>query len=164
MTALDWTLAALLGVSVLIGLWRGLVRTLIGLVGWAGGGVLALRHGARVGEYAQFLPEGMRYPAGMITIMVASVIFAAIVGMMMAALLKSVGLRPGDRLLGAVFGLARGLAIAALMALAGDVSGLSRRPEWQSALCAPMLSILAEQARSLMPVSSMISRSPPRTS
>ncbi len=164
MTALDWTIAALIGLSTLFGFWRGLLRTLIGLLGWAGGGVLALRHGAQVGEHAQFLPEGMRSLAGMTTIMVVSVIVAAVAGMMMSALLKSVGLRPGDRLLGAVFGLARGVAIAALLALAGDYTGLSRRPEWQTALSAPMLAILAEQARLFVPVSSIIRRSPPRTS
>ncbi len=164
MTALDWSVIAVLGVSMLFGAWRGLVRTLIGLAGWVGGGVLAFRHGALVGQYAQFLPDELRPVAGMIVIMLGTVIFAALVGLMCSALLSSVGLKPGDRLLGAVFGLARGAAIVTIIALLGDYTGVSRRLQWQSSVCAPLLAMLADEARSLVPVSSMIRRSLPRKS
>jgi membrane protein required for colicin V production len=157
--ALDVTVLAILALSVLLGLWRGLARTLIGLAGWVGGVLLAARYGAEAGALAAFLPEGIRTLAGMAGVLLATLVVAFVVGLFVTMLLRSAGLGLGDRLLGALFGLARALAILVAVALVGEITGLVTAPAWQAASSARWLAILADEARPLVPPSVMIPRS-----
>lgn len=161
MQALDVTVSVILGLSVLMGLWRGLARTLIGLAGWVCGFMLAARYGAQAGAFATFLPESIRTLAGMAAVLVIALVGAFVLGRLIALLVRSVGLGPGDRLLGALFGLARALAILAGVALVAEMTGLTAEPGWKTAFSAHWLAILADEARPLLPSSVMISRSLP---
>ncbi|WP_086922937.1 CvpA family protein [Variovorax sp. JS1663] len=117
MTALDWIAIVLLVVSMLFGLVRGLVFEVILLAGWVAAFLCAQWFAADVGAWLPFGdPEGSwRYAAGFVLVFVAVAFGVGLVASLTRKLIAAVGLRPVDRLLGAVFGLARG-AVALLVA------------------------------------------------
>jgi membrane protein required for colicin V production len=58
-------------------------------------------------------------------------------------LLKSAGLGLEDRLLGSVFGLARGVLIVMVMVLLAGLTALPRQPAWSDAMLSPPLEAFA---------------------
>ena len=69
MDAVDWILLAVLGVSVLLGMWRGLFREVISLAGWIAGFWLAQAWAPEAGGWLplQGASEVLRYLAGTAT-------------------------------------------------------------------------------------------------
>ena len=112
-TAVDWAIIAVLGLSILLSLWRGFVREAVSLAGWLAAFVIANMF---VGEMATFLQQWIanvtgRYVAAYALLFAGMLIVAGIVGKLSAQVVKVTGLTLLDRLLGTVFGFARGIII-----------------------------------------------------
>jgi membrane protein required for colicin V production len=128
LTYWDYAVLIVALLSVILGLLRGLVRTLAALASW----VLALL-GAMV-----LAPMALGWWAGIPSGLVAKA-------------LSWVGLGSLDRLLGALFGIARALVILAVMVAAAVVSGLNQSEEWQSSYARPLLDELAARVDPWLP-------------
>ena len=120
MNWLDVVLGLILSLSFIAAAWNGLSREVIRLLA-LGGGIVAgmwwyedlaihLRPYVENTEMASF--------AAFLSIVVGSLVAGAIVARMLGKLLHWTGLRWFDRLLGAAFGLVRGLLIATAVVLA----------------------------------------------
>ena len=112
-SAVDWAIIVVLGLSLLLSLWRGFVREAVSLAGWIAAFVIANMF---VGEMATFLQQWIanvtgRYVAAYALLFVGMLLVAGIVGKLSAQVIKVTGLTLLDRLLGTVFGLARGIII-----------------------------------------------------
>lgn len=134
MSAVDLFLLLVLLVSVLLGLWRGLVRELLSLAGWVAAFLLAQ---SLAGWTAQRLPlqdfaEPLRYAAGFITVFVVTAFAAGLLSWLIGRLVDSVGLQPVDRVLGAGFGLLRGLVMLLALALLVNMTPLKQQEGWQA--------------------------------
>lgn len=123
MPALDWFFATTLLLSMLLGAWRGLIFELISLLGWIAALVLGRWF---AGDVAALLPlagasDTLRHVVGFLLVFVALVMLGSFLAVVAKKLLTSVGLRPADRALGALFGVCRGglllLLISALVNL-----------------------------------------------
>ena len=129
LSAFDWFLAILIAASVLGALRRGFIRTVFSLVGvlagllLAGWNYLALaRHlSPPIANFAA--AQGVAF----LVILVAVALAASLLAGLMRRAVALVGLGLVDRLLGALFGLARGVlaASAVVMALTAFVPGAS---------------------------------------
>lgn len=113
MPALDWIFLAVLLASLALGVWRGLVYEVLSVLAWIVAFVLAQWLAPDV---AQRLPmsgatEMIRYAAGFALVFIATVFVSGLVAWLMKKLVESVGLRPMDRVLGAAFGLVRGVIL-----------------------------------------------------
>ncbi len=113
-TAVDWAIIAVLGLSILLSLWRGFVREAVSLAGWIAAFVIANMF---VGEMAAFLQQWIanvtgRYVAAYALLFAGMLMVAGIAGKLSAQVVKVTGLTLLDRLLGTVFGLVRGIIIA----------------------------------------------------
>ncbi len=141
MTALDVALVAVVALSVIVGLWRGLVRSLVSLVAWIAAALLAIRWGPTVAATL----AGWQFPAqlapivGLLLVFLGVVIVGAACGYLVARLLHAVGLGVADRLLGAAFGLVRGVLLLAVFALIAGFTALPRSDWWQNSVVAPQL-------------------------
>jgi len=117
---LDWTLVTILVVSVFGGLVRGFARVAIGLVA----AILGILAGLWFyGIVAYYLVPYLRTRAlanfvGFLVIFVLCLVAGALLGRLVAVLLRWSGLGWMDRLLGAGFGAVRGLIIGAAAVLA----------------------------------------------
>lgn len=130
----DWVFLGVLLVSLLLGVWRGLVFELLSLVNWMAAFFLAQWWAADV---AQHLPmsgagEGVRYAAGFAVVFLLAVLAGGLLAALAKKLLSSVGLAPVDRTLGAAFGLVRGVVIVLAATVVVSMTPLKTAPWWQA--------------------------------
>lgn len=141
MTGLDWITCGVLLVSLLLGLWRGLVYEVLSLLSWLAAFIVAqwfapeLAVRLALGELA----EPLRYAAAFVLLF----ILVAFAGGMVAALVKkvvsAVGLRPVDRALGMVFGVARAMILLLALTVVARLTPLGSSAAWRDSVVAPYL-------------------------
>ena len=72
--------------------------------------------------------------AGGALVVVGVLILAALLRYLLRELLRAAGLGATDRFFGALFGIARGLAVAFVVVLIGGLAGVAKEPWWRDAL------------------------------
>lgn len=139
MNWIDCTILGVLALSVLVGLWRGLVSEVISLAGWIAAFWLAWTLGPLVA--AQF-EHSISLPAARILLgyglcFVVVLIVGALLRFIARRLLWSTGLGGLDRLLGMVFGFARGVLLVTLVVFLAGFTALTREAGWQQSVLLP---------------------------
>ena len=153
MTAFDYAVLAVLGLSLLLGVWRGLASEVLALAAWIvaflAGKMLAPEMAPLFGEWIR--EPALRYAAafGVIAVLVLAV--AAIARLLLSKLLRAVGLGPLDRFLGAAFGVARGGLIVMLLVLIGGMTTQPQEAWWREAKLAPPLETAALASKPWLP-------------
>lgn len=153
MTWVDYAVFGVIAVSVLWGAWRGLVREIISLAGWVIAFLAANLFAAPVSD---LLPAALENPklrtaAAFAAVFLGALVLATLAGLVLSKLVKAVGLGGLDRLLGALFGLARaGLVVAALTLLAG-LTSLPTQPAWKQSLTGGLLAQAGNALRVWLP-------------
>ena len=145
LNAADWLIISVVGVSALLSLMRGFIKEALSLIGWLLAFFLAIMFSERL---ALLLQHSVQNPAGRYILAFAILFVATLIAMgLLAKLLHSLiefaGLGALDRVLGMVFGFARGV----LIVLAGVVTlrpalGLDRYPWWGDSLLLPHLLLM----------------------
>jgi membrane protein required for colicin V production len=138
MTAFDYVVIAVVIGSVIVALMRGLVAEMLSLGTWLLAFWCAKEFAPLV---ADKLPgglggEGMRLVMGFVLLFFLVWLACALGRVVLTGLLDSVGLGGVNRLLGGVFGFARGLLLVTILVLLGGLSDLPKKPMWQEALLA----------------------------
>jgi membrane protein required for colicin V production len=136
MLALDWIFAAVLLVSVLLGLWRGLVYEVLSLLSWLVA-LVAARYFAV--DVAMWLPmqgssDTLRYVVGFVLVFIAVVLVGSLIAVVFKKLMTTVGLRPVDRVLGALFGALRGGLLLLLATAVVSATPLKSSAAWQESV------------------------------
>lgn len=167
--ALSWVdlaLAALLLISIGIGLWRGLVFEVMSLAGWV---VAYFAASPLAPVVVDLLPDAMTAQLGpavlhMVALVIAFV-FVLIVWSLATRLVKTLihatPLSVVDRLGGAGFGALRGVFIALLLVLVIGASPLAESATWQASRAAPVLGGVLRDLSPLLPepIARFVSRS-----
>lgn len=153
MPALDWVFLAVLLASLLLGAWRGLVDEVLSLLSWVAAFVVAQWLAPTV---ASRLPmsgatEMMRYAAGFVLVFIAVVLAVGLLVWLLKKLLESIGLRPVDRVLGAAFGLARGLVIVLAVTVVMEMTPLKNAAWWKESKGAEVSVAVLKQLRPVLP-------------
>jgi len=140
----DYLIIAVLALSVLIGLWRGLISEVLALAIWIAAFWVAMTFGPSVAaffEHSISLPSA-RYLVGYGLCFLAVLIAGALLRFVVSRLIESTGLSGTDRLLGMVFGLARGVLLVTLAVFLIGFTAFTRDPWWrQSTLVPPFQSM-----------------------
>jgi membrane protein required for colicin V production len=122
MTVFDFIVLALIGASVVSGALRGLVRALITGVALMVGLFVAARGYETAGNLLRAFDvvesSAAAHAGGFLLIVLVALALGFIVGRLIAGGLKRARLEWFDRVLGAVFGFVRGLAVCSIMYLA----------------------------------------------
>ncbi len=135
----DYIIIGILGLSIMVGLWRGLVSEVLALaiwiaafwVAWVFGPTLAVRF-ERVIE----LPSARIIVAYAICF-VAVLILGALLRFVVSRLIEGTGLSGTDRLLGMLFGFARGVLLVTLLVFLLGFTAFTRDPWWQQSVLLP---------------------------
>jgi len=148
---LDWVVMALLAVSVLLGLWRGLVYEVLSVLNWLAAFVLAQWLAPRA---AALMPlsragESIQYAAGFAVVFIAALFAGGFLAWGISKLVAAVGLRPVDRALGGLFGVVRGVVAVLAIAVVVHLAGLDRGLWWTESKTA---GVAAAALRGLKPV------------
>jgi membrane protein required for colicin V production len=153
MTWLDYALIAVVGISALIGIWRGLVREVFALAGWIAAIAVAMLFAA---EAARLIPADFATPL-VRTVIAFTVLFVAILmtvslaGLLFTKAVRAVGLGLADRTLGGVFGFARGALILLVIVLAAGLTAVPKEPFWREAKLAAPLETAAIAVKPYLP-------------
>jgi membrane protein required for colicin V production len=141
MTWLDWLLLAVLLVSVVVGMWRGLVYEVLSLAAWVAAFLAARAWGATVGPYLPLgtLSEPLRLAVGFGLVFIGAAFAGGLVAWLISKLVGSVGLRPIDRALGAVFGLLRGGLALLAVSVVVSLTPMHTAAAWRESVVAQML-------------------------
>jgi membrane protein required for colicin V production len=153
MTVFDYVFLGVLALSAAIGMWRGLVSEVMALIAW----VAALFAAWHYNEQAAQVFSGVivdplwRQIAGGAMVVVGVLLLASLVRYLLRELLRAAGLGATDRFFGALFGIARGLAIVFVVVLIGGLAGVSREPWWTQALFSPPMETAVIAAKPWLP-------------
>ncbi|WP_312262376.1 CvpA family protein [Limnohabitans sp.] len=148
----DWILLGVLLASMVIGLWRGLVYEVLSLAGWVAAFVVAQWLASDVVGWLPFIkgaPASVQYAVAFAVVFVVTVFVA--VSWLIKKLVETVGLRPVDRTLGGVFGLARGLVLLLALTVVLQLTGLSRDAWWTTAQGPVWLELVLTGLKPLLP-------------
>ncbi len=153
MVTTDWVLLGVLLLSVLLGLWRGLMYEVLSLAGWVVAFVLAQ---AFADDVAAWLPmQGLSLPLRLALAFVLVFVAVAFAGGLVAWLVKklvaTVGLRPVDRVLGGAFGLARAVVMLLGVAVVVSMAQMQNAAWWRGSSTAGVLSATLLEIRPLLP-------------
>jgi len=113
LTPVDWVIIVTLASSIVLSLWRGFAREAVSLAGWVAAFVFANMFVADLASVLMRWIENITgsYIAAYALLFVGTLVLAGILARLSAQVVKVSGLSLLDRLLGTVFGLARGIII-----------------------------------------------------
>ena len=154
MALTDWILLGVLLASMVVGLWRGLVYEVLSLAGWVAAFVVAQWLAPDVVAWLPFIkgaPASVQYAVAFAVVFVVTVFVAGLVSWLIKKLVETVGLRPVDRTLGGVFGLARGVVLLLALTVVLQLTGLSRDAWWSTAQGPVWLELVLTGLKPLLP-------------
>ena len=153
MASIDWILVAVLAASMLLGVWRGLVYEVLSVMGWIAAFLLAQWFAPDVAEKLPMQNSGetLRYAAAFVLVFIVSVFVAGLISALMKKIISVVGLRPVDRILGATFGLFRGLILLLAFSVVVHTTALQESDWWLESQGGPMLMNLLKGLRPMLP-------------
>ncbi len=143
----DWVIIVILAVSTLLSLWRGFVKEALSLLGWVAAFVvahlfvdqLALQLAAAISNVTG------RYVAAYAMLFVSTLVVFTLVVKVATSLVRAAGLSVLDRVLGTIFGFARGVILILVAAYVIKQLVSPQDQQWlhQSVLM-PHLNMLAD--------------------
>lgn len=139
MNWIDYTIVGVLVLSILVGLWRGLVSEVLSLAAWIAAFWVAWTFGPLV---AARLEHSITLPAGRILLgyglcFVAVLLIGALLRFVVRRLLWGIGLSGPDRLLGMAFGFVRGVLLVTLLVFLVGFTAFTREPGWRKSTLLP---------------------------
>lgn len=151
----DYTFIAIVVASFLIGAFRGLIRESMSLATWILAFVITLRYGPVVADRlkASVDTESFRLIAGYALCFFGVLLAGALLTLLVSLLIRGSGLGGVDRMLGAGFGLLRGLFVVVAIVMVVGTTEARNDSAWKRSVLVPPLVPAADQLRALIPES-----------
>lgn len=149
---LDYVFSSLFVLFILLSMWRGLVKEIISLVAWVTGicigylfapklaalfatnsavqGTLA-QTGSKIGEHASLAGHSFTVTICFVILLMGTLIVGAIINYGMAKLVQESGISFFNRLLGGVFGFAKGFIVTLAILFGTQLTSYAQEPAWQ---------------------------------
>ena len=153
MTLFDYAVLGIVGISILVGVWRGVVSELLALAAWVVAFFAAREFAVSVVPWlTQWIADpGLCLAAAYGGIFVGVLLIFAILRLVISMMLTAVGLGLLDRLLGACFGALRGALIVLIAVMLAGLTPLPAQPYWRDATLAQALETAVIAAKRWMP-------------
>jgi membrane protein required for colicin V production len=147
----DIGFALFLLLSIGVGMMRGFVFELLSLAGWFVAYFVALWLTPTFQVYFHVGDAGsaLNYAVTFACVFFASLLIWSLVARLVRAMIRATPLSPFDRLLGAGFGLVRGLVVLLIVALVVSISPLSQSTAWRRSEGASLLAAALQELRPL---------------
>lgn len=134
----DLSLLALLLVSVVIGLWRGLLFEVMSLAGWVAAYIAAQVFGPELAPHLPALEQagaggsGPRIAVAFVLVFVLALIVWSLLSALLRRLIQASPLSGLDRMLGGAFGLLRGVLVALVIVTVVQLTPFGKTPAWRA--------------------------------
>ncbi len=153
MNWIDIAVLAIVVLSAVISLWRGFVREALSLTNW----VLAIWVSISFAhDLSGLLENSIRSPNVRLSVafgvlFLATLIIGALVIYLVTQLVRKTGMTGTDRMLGVIFGIARGIMVIGILVLLAGLTGLPKEPWWEQSALLPYFQDLAVWIRGFLP-------------
>ncbi len=148
MNAVDAAIIAATVISCLFGLWRGLIKEVLSLLTWIAALLVARIYSEPLADAMAGVisSSGVRYVTAFAVIFVVIMMIGTLLNHFMSKLMNLSGLKMMDRLLGGVFGIARGVVIVLVIIF---ITGafVSETALWQESMLIPHGQAIIEWSR-----------------
>ncbi len=152
MIGVDILLVAIVVLSCVVGVTRGLIRELISLIAWIAGLWCAWRFAYLVepslGGILADRPVSLWVARALI--LLAVLVVGGVIGAVVGYVVRHSALSWLDRSLGILFGLLRGLVIMGVIAIVGSLFKLTGGPGWHDAHLAPYAETIGNGIKSFV--------------
>jgi membrane protein required for colicin V production len=153
MTWLDYAVLVVVAISIAWGVYRGLVHEVMSLAGWV---IAFLAANLFSAPLSATLPQSIARPelrvlVAFMALFIGTLVVTTLATFLLDKLVQSTGLGNLDRLLGALFGLARGLVIALAFALLAGLTTLPQQRIWTDSASASQLEQAATALKPWLP-------------
>ena len=149
----DYAILTVIAISIAVGALRGFVMEAFSLLVWVAAFVVAYYFAGDVAtlmEGSVSLPSA-RIAMGFTGLFISVLLVGGLINYLLGRLVESTGLSGTDRLLGGVFGAARGLALVLIMLVVAGLTPLPADPWWQESRTISRLMPLVDWAASYLP-------------
>lgn len=149
----DFAIIGIVVVSALISLKRGFVREAISLATW----IIAIWIALRLFVFVATLltpyihSHELRNVVAFGGIFLIVLIIGSLINFLFSRLIDRTGLSGSDRILGLVFGIARGILLVGILVLMGNIISLMHDPWWTNSQLIPHFQGLAKWLQGFVP-------------
>jgi len=157
MATVDWLIIAVVVMSSLLSLKRGFVKEVLSLLTWVIAFVVAVKFSDQMQSLLieQVQTYQIRYIVAFISLFVASLVVGALVSFLLGSLIQVTGLSSTDRVMGMLFGFARGsLIVVAFVSLLSLSPAIQETDFWKTSQLIPQLGQLNDWTRDMLGKSS----------
>ena len=129
----DWICLAVVLGSMLLGAWRGLLYEALSVAGWVAAYFVARWAAEWVGRALPMgeAPAEWRLAAGFVLVFIGVAFAGGMLAWAVRGAARALGMRPVDRVLGAVFGALRGALLLLVLAIVVQLTGQGQAPWWR---------------------------------
>ncbi|HEX4843095.1 MAG TPA: CvpA family protein [Limnobacter sp.] len=141
MTLFDYVAIAVIVLSVLLGLFRGMVKEVLSLANLVIAFWLANKYGHALVVYmdwAESLSPPMKALIGCAVAFFGAMVVGAILISLLGKIVSAAGMGFADRSLGGMFGFARGIFIVLVLVTGAGFTSLPEQPFWRNATLSPL--------------------------
>lgn len=151
----DYAILGIIAISLLVGVLRGFIKEVFSLVVWAAAFVVAYRF---AGDVAVLMEPHVSLPSartaiGFIGLFILVLIIGGLANYLLGRLVESTGLSGTDRLLGGLFGIARGVALVVASILVTGFTPIPADPWWKESRLIPSFMPLVSWSAGFLPAS-----------
>lgn len=157
MTWLDIVVIAIIALSALLGIVRGLVREVMSLLAWGVAFWVAFRFGRTLSAHMEGIitHEETRLVAAFVLLFFAVLLVGMLVGSLVVKLVRASEVGGPDRALGGAFGVLRGVLLVTLLVLVAAITPLHESRAWVDSRLVGHFETLAHWARDAVRKSGM---------
>lgn len=153
MTAFDIAVIAVITLSALIGVWRGVIREVFALAAWIAAVVCMFLFGDKLAQMLPFAQDTpwLRLLAAYALVFIGVFVLLSVAGFLFSKVVSAIGLSFVDRALGMMFGVVRGALIVVLLVFVAGATTLPQLSWWRDSVSAKPLAAMAAILRSKLP-------------
>ena len=152
MTLADFLIILVVMASTVMGFLRGFIREAIALLFWVVGIWLAWKLGPLVEPHLGGLlaQPAIRPWVGRLVILLLVFLASWLTGLILQYFMRSVGLGTVDRIIGVLFGFARGLVLVGLAVVGGELLHLNKEDWWNQSRLIPYGETVGDWLRAMV--------------
>ena len=157
MAWVDLAIVGIIALSALVGFTRGLLREVLSFAVWLGAVFIAWTfHKTLAVELTPWISSpAVRLGAAFLILVFAMLILGAVLGHLLSLVVDKTGLTGTDRVLGVVFGTARGAILVAMLVFLAALTPLPEDDWWQGSAFIGRFQVLAELILEQVPPAAM---------
>ncbi len=151
----DYALIAIILLSILVGVWRGFVKEAFSLAVWVAAFLVAFQFS---GSVAELMEQSISLPSARTALafgglFIAVLLVGGLLTFLVGKMVEKTGLSGTDRMLGGVFGTARGVILVLVLVLVAGLTPVPRDPWWKQSATIQSLLPLADWVSGMLPES-----------